>query len=500
MCLLLAVGSLGQEAFTQEQPQDTPPERALASDLPLQHRRYLLYLYARLGKPKIAEQLAERILQESPGDKQTYLVLASMYLERKETEKALLNGQALVRLYPGDDQARYFLAAAHQQAGHFEEANRLFRTLKEEQFQGRLYPYEGDLASAALGAGDWYRAMQAYQELLNNHALSEDLRLKTRAILESIYREHLPQFSLQEEILWLDQGMLFRTLAAYQQQISSSQKLFTRFSHESIELDGGNGVIERSHANYDGAVGLESTFSRKWSTRSWLGGSESGLLGGASATRTFAAQREISLELQANERSLDGLLIESLDGRQYRLTLSGTYIFTHDWLAYGQIYGRQVHLRNHTLGEGVAGNFNLERVLRHETPNVRVGYRTYISTFSERPGVPPGIVDDVVSAPGGAGDIRTELVEGLVLDYLHRQGIYLRLEEQLSGFVYGHAMVGSDYAVELGSVEYYWQAGLRIFPRKSVEARVEGGYFSSATTSAQASEQWQLVAGLKLWF
>jgi tetratricopeptide (TPR) repeat protein len=505
---LLAGAFLAGESRSQEpskasetvQTEPTAP-RAMADGLPLQHRRYLLYLYARLGKPKIAEQLAQKILQESPGDKQTYLVLASMYLERREAEKALRNGKALADLYPTEDQAWYFLGAAHQQAGHYEEANRIFRKLKEAQFEGRLYPYESDLAASALGAGDWYRAMQAYQELLREHALSEELRQQTRTVLEGIYREHLPQLNLQGEVLWLGEGMIYRTLVEYQQHLSTSQTIFTRLTHESTEVDGGLSLISRSNANFDGVAGLESTFSRKYSTRAWLGGSESGPIGGASFTRSFGPQREISFAFLGNERTQDGLLIESLDGRQHRFNLDGTYLINRKWLLYSQVFAREVHLPDESLGEGIGGNFNVEHIFLHEKPGFRGGYRAYVSTFSERKGLAPELVSEAVEMPVSGGvDVRAAAVEGLVLDYLHREGLYLRYEDRLSDFFHYYGTIGSDYAVESSSLEYYWQAGFRVYPRKSIELRLDGGYYSSATTSAQASEQWQLIAGLKFWF
>jgi hypothetical protein len=52
---------------------------AWAKDLGLEERRYILYLYGRLNRPKVAERLAVDILADDPSNKAALLVLASMY-------------------------------------------------------------------------------------------------------------------------------------------------------------------------------------------------------------------------------------------------------------------------------------------------------------------------------------------------------------------------------------------------------------------------------------
>lgn len=81
-----------------------------------------MYLYARLQKPKIATILADRILSETPSDKQTLLVLASMHNEQRNVDRALYYGRKLMEYFPGDQQARYYMGAAFYLAGEFEKA------------------------------------------------------------------------------------------------------------------------------------------------------------------------------------------------------------------------------------------------------------------------------------------------------------------------------------------------------------------------------------------
>ena len=159
----------------------------LSKGLSLEHRRYLVYLYARLNKPKIAMALADRILTEDPAEKQTLLILAGMHIELKNVDRALNYGQELVRLFPNDEQAQYYLGAAYYLAEQFGHAKAVLNGLKLERYSERLYPYQGDLASATFRTSDWHRAMIAYQELLRRHKLSDEVRMGARQVLEGIY-------------------------------------------------------------------------------------------------------------------------------------------------------------------------------------------------------------------------------------------------------------------------------------------------------------------------
>lgn len=501
---------------TQPTLAQTAPTVELMNSLPVEHRRYLLYLYARLAKPAVVEILADHILKEVPTDRQTYLVLCSMYLELRMTEKALLTGLKLAKMYPTDDQAIYFLAAAHYQAGHFQESNRILRDVKDRAFRGRLYPYETDLASAAANAGDWYRAMLSYQELLRNHSLGDELRLQARVVLEDIYRQHLPQATFQHEVVWLNEGLIHRSSAEYTRHMREDYRLFVGLSHQEQRINRAFGLNEQDDENWDGQFGIEKVWSRKWSTRLWVGGWSRGPMYGLSVTRNIGTGRDLTWGYRGEERVREGLFIEALDGRQHRLIMGLNFLHNQKWLSIAEGYVREVHVDDYTLGYGVGLTYNLEHMFIHRSPDFRVGYKGQIAYFKTDTDLPTSYVERFVRAPDPgeiapsgpaprrvrrlSSDPRQALIETLVPDYIHRHGLYVRYEDQLSGFIYYGATVGADYALELGSVEYYGQGGFRVYPRKSIELRLEGGYSSSSTTSGLGSEQWNVIAGLKLWF
>jgi len=111
--------SAGGDLFESLESVNDARVLAWAKELGLEERRYILYLYGRLNRPKVAERLAVDILTDDPSNKAALLVLASMYVEQQNPEKALVIGRRLVKYYPKDDQALYFLGASHWLAGQF---------------------------------------------------------------------------------------------------------------------------------------------------------------------------------------------------------------------------------------------------------------------------------------------------------------------------------------------------------------------------------------------
>lgn len=471
---------------------------ALAPGVPLEDRRYLLYLYARIGDLGVAEKLAEKILADNPSDKQTLLVMASLYVEKQEAEKALRNAKILRSYFPDDDQALYFLGASYYLAGQYQEANEILRELKLTHFEGRLYPYQTDLASSAYQAGDWFRSMQAYQELLREHNLSDELRQKARTVLERIYYEHLPQVELEEAGQLLDVGTIWRTALDYRMHVTDRHRVFTRWDREDTKLDARPSLREFAGASHQAVAGLQSALDRRFESTIFAGASEEGAVGGASLTHHFGQQRYARLELLGNARALDGLLIEALDGRQHKVTLSGSYLLTQDWLAYWDVYGRAVTLDGTELGTGYGMNFNLEHIFMHEVPDFRVGYRAAWSRFSQSAS-DVSLVDRVASPLASFAE-REALLSNVELREYHRHGVYGIWRDQLSGWLYYHAAAGADWNVERASLEYNALAGFSVYPRKSLEIRAEAGYFSSARTADQGSEVWQLNGAIKYWF
>jgi hypothetical protein len=482
-----------------EEPNKIEKESAaLNPALSLEHRRYLLYLYARLNKPKMAELLADRILADNPGDKQTLLVLCSLYVERKDAIKALEASNKLISFYPLDHQARYFLAVSHYLAGHYQEANAILRELKLRQFHGKNYPYKTDLASSAMQAGDWYRTMLAYQELLRDPSLGDDLRLQVRKTIEQIYREHLPQLSGETTLSWLKQGLVYATVADYRRHLKDDQSIYFRYDRMDAYVKGSDSVLDRWATRNDAIAGLETTWNYRYSSEISLGGAESGPLAGASLTSRFGPQRWIKFAFQWQNPADDGLLLQSLHGRQNQFSIPFQYAFSRAWLVLGQINGREVTIDGHHLGWSEGANWSVEHIVFAEHPELRIGYRGNFMEFSQNSRDLSLI--SPAALPGASLASRREMLNGLVKSQLHREGVYGTIRGDESGMFKPFIAAGVDYAFDRSSFEYNAGGGFSCYPRKSIEFRTEAFYTTGANTSDLESDLLQITLALKYWF
>ena len=248
------------QEFEVKQNLDHPDRNgpALAPDekLPVEDLRALLHLYSRLDKPGMVEVVAGRILSRDPRDKETLQLLASFYLERKDAPRALQYTRALVKSYPSDDQAPFQLAMAFKLDGQPRAAIEVLTKLKLEKFQGRHFPYEAELASAALASGDWPQAVRSYQAALEDPKLRPEERSGVRKQLEELYRTHLPQLFLKETFTHSRSGLIFRSLLDWRQPLAARHRLRLELERDDLKLNEADLLRPQWTDRYDAVAGV----------------------------------------------------------------------------------------------------------------------------------------------------------------------------------------------------------------------------------------------------
>jgi tetratricopeptide (TPR) repeat protein len=469
--------------------EDEELQKVLSPHLTFEQQRSLFDLYVRLDKPRMAEILAERILSTKPDDKDTLSGLVAMYLKEKQTNRALETAKTLAKFHPADPQAQYYLGAAYYQAQEFAQAFGVFLQLKRNSDTNAPYPYQGDLASSALRAGHWSAAQREYRQLASAAGTKDDVRQAAEQVLEEIDREHRPELQLRESGALLDVGLILRTRAEYSQAVSERDRLAVQYSRTDIELEPSPSLRGGWYDLNEGSLQLSSAWNHRWATALWVGGTETGPLGGASVTATLGNRREVKLECSANEEAKDGLLLESAQGRQHRLTLQGAYLLAPHWLAYFQASGREVSVAHDHLGWGHGGNANFEYLWPAKARELHVGYRVIWQNFS-RDTDDLALVNDLAASDATPSE-RALLLDELVLSWLHRQGGYLSWQHRLSPALEYHATAGADYAFELSTPVYYASGGIDFRLFKHFDLRAEGGYISNAPTADLSSAQWE---------
>ncbi len=474
---------------------------ALAPGVPLEQRRNLFELYAKLGNVEMAEAVARLVFAEAPDDRATLLALASLYVEQQQTDKALYTAQRLVALYPNDSEALYYLGAAYAQAGRYEEAQKMFTTIKYEggsAATAQPFKYQADLASAAYQAGDLRVAREAYQEVAVAPETKEELRAEAQRLLKQISHELDPQLSAEATGYLLGEGSIVRTKAAWRQPVGSRYALTAQYSREDVHVDAAPALRDRGTSSNDGTISAEAKFNRNWSASATVGGWEGGAQGAASVTRNLGGKGELKLEAALNERALDSLLMESLDGREHRATLTASYLLHPRWLAYASVTGRETLIDDQQLGAGIHANWNFEHIFLNDERYLGVGYRGFYFRHSLRT-QNVGLVAPVM-APGATLADQQAALANMIAPFLHREGAYLTWSHQLAPSFAWFAGGGADYELDRAHMAYNGLGGLTWTPFARLELRTELEYFTSARTSDQSSDLWQISLALRAWF
>jgi len=471
---------------------------ALAPDekLSLEDLRALLHVYSRLGRPKMVEAVGGRILSRSPRDKETLRLLGSFYLERKDASRALKYARALLKFYPDDTQGRFVLAMAHKLDGDYRLAAELLTKLKSEKFQNSRFPYEAELASAALLSGNWPQAVRSYQEALDNPTLPPEERSEARNQLDQLFRLHWPQLLLKETFTHFQSGLIFRSALEWSQPLAANHRLQLDLERDDLKLNPAPLLRPQWANRYDALAGIESDY-RPWRTKVFAGIGDEEAVYGASLTRELGQDQELTLSLHGNQRATDSLLLETLHGREDELFLFWHTRLYLDVLGSVKLRGRRVLVPGATLGYGYSIDLNLERVVLKSLPELHLGYRGLITDYSRSSGDIRLVAG--VAAPGDSDADRLHLLRDLVSP-INLHGLYLSWQQTLSPEWSWHALAGSDYSFTRSTFGHTVEAGLSYFPSRRTEFILSAGYSTSASTSEQDSERLELSLAFRCRF
>ena len=472
------------------------PARAREAKLSLEDLRALLHLYSRLDRPGMVELVAGRILSRDPRDKETLQLLASFYLERKDAPRALKHARALVKFYPDDAQARFQLAMALKVDGQYRAAMDVLTKLKSAKFQTSRFPYEAELASAALLSGDWPQAVRSYQETLENPKLRPEERSEARNQLKELYRTHLPQLFLKETFTHFQSGLIFRSVLDWSQPLAAKHRLRVELQRDDLKLNRADLLWPQWANRYDALAGIESDY-RRWRTKVFGGIGDEGAMYGANLMRVLGQDENLTLALRGNQRATDSLLLETLHGREDELSLFWNARFYPEVDANLKLRGRRILVDGETLGYGYGVDLNLERIVLEDVPQLNFGYRGLITGYSQSSDHARLVAG--VAAPGTSDAGRLVLLENLVSS-INLHGLYLSWQQTLNPEWNWHALAGSDYSFTRSTFGHTFEAGLSFSPSRRTEFIFNGGYSTSASTSEQDTERLELSAAFRCRF
>ena len=455
--------------------------------------RTRLHLYSRLDKPKMVEEIGDIILQRHPRDPETLHLLASFYLERKDAPRSLKYAHALVKFHPDDEEGHMLLAMAYRLDGQPRLAQEVLTELRAKKFQHRNFPYEAELAAAALASGDWPQAIRSYQEAIENPVLQPEARGEAQNQLQQLRRLHLPQVSLKETSTLFKSGLILRSALDWSEALSVRHRLHFEADRDDLKLNEAEALRPHWTSRNDVSARITSDF-RAWRTSVYGGVGDAEAIYGGTLTRVLGEDRDLVLALHGNQRATDSLLLEMLHGREDELFLLWHTRFYPDVFANMKLRGRQITIDGETLGYGYSVDLTLERVILKNVPELHFGYRGLVAEYSQE-SVNLGLVDEVVLPDATASDRRMVLKN--LVSSINLHGIFLSWEKTINPEWSWHGLAGIDYSFTRSSFGESIEAGLSYFPSPNTELIFSAGYSTSASTSEQDTERLELSLGLR---
>lgn len=120
-----------------------------------------------LGREEEAIQMEKEILKEQPNSLYSYSNLALYYYElNKQESKTYI--QALLNVYPINEQQKLKIAVTLSRTGHYDEAYRRFRSIVKERVKGHPSYYRW-FSTAAYNKGEEIKSFHLWQEGCKKH-------------------------------------------------------------------------------------------------------------------------------------------------------------------------------------------------------------------------------------------------------------------------------------------------------------------------------------------
>ena len=259
---------------------------------------------------------------------------------------------------------------------------------------------------------------------------------------------------------------------------------------DDLELSGERSLITGSGERFEGGLAVEKFIDQTLSVGGYVGGSESDsgdsdqILFGGSFTKR-AGGGKWGMDFAYNERAIDSIALQVLDGRQHRVRLNFEKPLGA-WNIDGYVYYRQVEALGDEIGDGFGGEVDLLYTLREShknRPAIRVGYAGEYHKFDANQ-LSGGNFGPFLK--GGAADAR-DLALDLVEEEINLHGLKVvvegRLNNKVSYFVSGAAQY--DFFDE--EIQYSAGSGLEFYVNDRTRLTTGLEYYSAGQTSSSAA-------------
>ena len=351
--------------------------------------------------------------------------------------------------WKNDEDVQMLRAEAQVEQGRLDEAIALLTQIKDRSYKAAPFPGQTDLASAYYQSNRLREAQSAYEEIIQGKYLP--LEQQEAAIdLRDIDREVNGSLAFDLTFLDEDEGETWTSsLVAKSPIYESGMRVWAFANYDDLELAGERSLKADRSERFEGGFAIEKFIDQTLSVAGYAGGSHSELsdsdqfiFGGSFSKRV--GRGKWGMEFAYNERAVDSITLQMLDGRQNRIQLNLETPVGKRWNLDGSINYRQVEALDDDLGDSWGAEVEFLYTVREETkgrPAVRVGYAGELQFFDadrlDAKTFSPYLNPDITAAE--ARNFAYDLVEEEINLHGLKVVVEGRVNDKLSYFVSGAA-------------------------------------------------------------
>ncbi|MFZ4764067.1 MAG: hypothetical protein ACOYMN_03865, partial [Roseimicrobium sp.] len=409
--------------------------------------------------------------------------------------------------------------------GQATEALADYESLKSRYYRFQAFPGQSGIAEAQFRLGEWEKALDAYDELLQMAGYEPEdtwsAQWGRRELLPYVKNHVVLDLSIMDET----EGQRFRQAVSYSTPWWNNWRLIVSAKEDTFNLeDSLRFTKDSSVTRFESKVAVQRRFKGGYFAEASVGGTEDNVLYGARVGRFGSSgvgwgSIAWSLGFSGNALAEYSLPLQAINGRQDRVDFAAQgYVHPRVRFDFGG-YATWLNVGGESLGHGWGASGSLEYIFQPETrqkPEVAVGYfgeYTRFSAESKLPGTVErqlrgqdlqvrralAVTDELKKAlPSNHG---SEIFDSLIEEETNRHGVQITLRKRLDldWNVYAQAGVYRDFIGD--SWEYTFAAGLEYWMNDSTMLYAEVRYDSNGVGSADSGQGvWEASLGAEVTF
>ncbi|MGI9241073.1 MAG: tetratricopeptide repeat protein [Verrucomicrobiales bacterium] len=390
--------------------------------------------------------------------------------------------------------------------GSHGDAIEILTDIKEKKYQSAPFPSQTDLADAYYQSNRLREARAAYAEIVDGDYLILDQ--ESAAIdLRDLNRE--VNGSINFDLLFADEdeGKTWSSsLVAKSPIYENGLRLWAFADYDDLELSGDRSLQADQSNRLQGGFAIEKFIDENLTVAGYIGGSHSDLsdsdqflFGGSFAKRI--GRGKWGMKFAYNERAIDSITLQMLDGRQHRVELNLETPVGRRWYLDGFLYYRQIEALNDDIGDGYGGQIDFLYTVRESDrrrPAIRVGYSGEIHMFDSKQ------LSARKFGPYLSSDFSAEDAENYAYDLVEKEinlhGLRVvvegRVSDKISYFLSGAAQY--DFYDE--EMQYSAGAGLELYVSDRTRLTTGVEYYSAGQTTSSGSGVILATVGVSIAF